>query len=101
MILTVLVETPRHGYAIASEIERLSEDTLKLPEGSLYPALRILEQKGLIKGSWEMPDSGAARKTYAITDSGKVELAKRAEEWRQYARVMDRLLGGGGRRETS
>jgi PadR family transcriptional regulator PadR len=96
LILTVLGETPRHGYAIAREIERLSADALKLREGSLYPALRVLEQDGLIEGNWQIPGSGPARKVYAITNAGRSELAKRTAEWRQYARIMGALLGSAG-----
>lgn len=94
LILTVLADAPRHGYAIAREIERLSADALKLREGALYPALRVLEQDGLVKGDWEIPATGPARKVYALTDAGRAEQAKRAAEWQQYARVMNTLLGG-------
>lgn len=96
LILTVLADASRHGYAIAREIERLSEEALKLREGSLYPALRVLEQDGLIRGEWEIPTSGPARKVYSITEAGKTELAKRAAEWRRYARIMSALIGENG-----
>ena len=94
LILTVLSDMPRHGYGIAREIERLSADALKLREGSLYPALRVLEQDGFIKGEWEIPATGPARKIYRLTETGKQELARRVGEWQQYVRVMDALLGG-------
>ena len=96
LILTVLAETPRHGYAIAREIERLSADALKLREGSLYPALRVLEQDGFVSGSWEIQTSGPARKIYVLTESGQAERTKRAREWQQYAQLMTALVGGEG-----
>ncbi len=94
LILAVLSEAPRHGYAIAREVERLSQDALQLREGSLYPALRVLEQDGLIEGKWEIQASGPARKVYEITEKGQTELAKRAKDWQQYANFMNALLGG-------
>ena len=93
LVLAVLEEAPRHGYAIAREIERYSEQALQLREGSLYPALRVLEQDGLIVGTWEIQPTGPARKVYAITDTGRAEFAKRAQDWRQYANLMQTLLG--------
>jgi len=95
LILAVLKDTPRHGYAIAREIERLSAEALHLREGSLYPALRVLEQDGHIIGNWEIPESGPARKVYTLTESGTKELARRTAEWEQYARLMQTILKGG------
>jgi len=97
LILAVLEDAPRHGYAIAREVERISEDALLLREGSLYPALRVLEQDGLIIGEWLLPEPGArgpARKAYTLTDSGRDALAKRRADWRRYANFMERLLKG-------
>ena len=94
LILAVLGRGSYHGYAIAREIERESRDTLKMREGSLYPALRILELDGHIIGKWEMQASGPARKIYALTDAGRTELMRRTAEWEQYARTMETILGG-------
>ena len=101
LILSVLQDTPRHGYAIAREVERLSADALLMREGTLYPALRVLEQDGLISGAWEIQPVGPARKIYTLTEAGKAELAKRTSEWEQYARMMGAFLGlgKGGRNE--
>ena len=94
LILAVLREGPRHGYAIAREIERRSSEALKLGEGSLYPALRTLEADGLVSSSWEIQPSGPARKVYALTDAGQAALAKRTESWREFVRAMESVLGG-------
>lgn len=101
LILSVLAERPLHGYAIAREIERHSQNTLLLREGSLYPALRVLEQDGLIAGAWEIQPSGPARKVYSITEEGRAEVAQRAEKWRQYAQFMNTVLGRLGNAEPA
>ncbi len=93
LILKVLAQDAFHGYAIAREIERQSECALTLREGSLYPALRVLEQEGHIEGSWEIQSSGPARKVYHITASGQAELAARTQTWKQYADMVGRILG--------
>lgn len=94
LILSVLTGGDRHGYSIAREIERESADTLKMREGTLYPALRILEQDELVESRWETPERGPARKIYTLTHKGQAEQAKRAQEWRQYANVIGTILGG-------
>ena len=93
LILTVLAQGACHGYAIAREIERQSECGLTLREGSLYPALRVLEQEGFIEGDWEIQSSGPARKVYRITKSGGEELARRTQMWKQYAAMVGRIIG--------
>ena len=95
LILAVLAEAPRHGYAIAREIERRSRDALRLGEGSLYPALRALEADGWVTSGWEPQPAGPARRVYSITEAGRTEFARRTERWRQFARVIEDVLGGG------
>lgn len=94
IILEVLSRGASHGYAIAREIERQSEGTLQLREGSLYPALRVLENDGLIEGEWDTQNSGPARKNYRLTTAGKSELEKRKTAWQNYLRLVNTLLGG-------
>jgi PadR family transcriptional regulator PadR len=94
LILVVLEGHALHGYGIAREIEQRSADALKLREGTLYPALRVLEADGLIVGEWEIQPSGPARKTYSLTDEGRAEVIRRTEKWREYARTMESILGG-------
>ena len=96
LILAALADGPLHGYAIAREIERRSENALTLGEGSLYPALRALEADGMVESRWETPPSGPARKVYAITDAGRETLIKRAQSWRQFAQAIESVLGNGG-----
>ena len=96
LILAVLSQTPRHGYAIAREVERLSEGALHMKEGTLYPALRVLEQDGLIVGNWEQQPKGADRKVYTLTETGHAEKARRTQELHDYATLIHTILGRTG-----
>ena len=93
LVLAVLGNGPRHGYAIAREVERLSSGALHLREGTLYPALRVLEQDGLIVGTWETQEKGADRKVYALTEVGHQEKQKRTQELHDYATLIHTVLG--------
>jgi DNA-binding PadR family transcriptional regulator len=93
LILSVLQESPLHGYAIARLIEKLSGELLTLGEGSLYPALRALEGEGLVVSQWEPQSSGPVRKTYSLTDAGRAELTRRIQSWRRFARAINAVLG--------
>lgn len=93
LVLAVLGEGPRHGYALAREVERLSDGALHLREGTLYPALRVLEQDGLIVGTWETQAKGADRKVYALTEAGWGEREKRTQALRDYATLLQMVLG--------
>ena len=95
LILAVLEESPAHGYAIARAIEQLSVGALTAKEGSLYPALRALEQEGLIAANWETPPRGPARKVYTLTETGKAERANQAARWQEYANALLAVLEGG------
>jgi PadR family transcriptional regulator PadR len=93
LVLAVLGKGPRHGYAIAREVERLSDGALHLREGTLYPALRVLEQDGLIVGAWESQAKGADRKVYALTEPGHREMGHRTQALRDYATLLHTVLG--------
>ncbi len=93
LLLAVLAEGPRHGYAIAREIERRSDDALKMGEGSLYPTLRTLEGEGWIESRWEHPETGPARKVYVLTEAGRGELLRRARSWQRFSSAVDAVLG--------
>ena len=94
LILAVLSGGKCHGYALAREVERRSSEVLKLREGSLYPALRVLEADGLIVGEWEEGAGGPSRRVYSITSKGEAELSRRGREWRDYVAAMGTFLGG-------
>lgn len=101
LILAVLADAPRHGYAIAREIEQRSGHSLSMREGSLYPALRILEQDGAVTCEWVHMPSGPARKVYRLTEAGTMELRRRASAWKEYAAVIENMIGGIGDAEPA
>lgn len=94
LALAVLKDGPLHGYGIAREIERRSENALKFKEGTLYPALYTLEQDGLIAGEWERGGNGRERRVYRITPEGLAELERRTQTWQTFATAIDRVIGG-------
>jgi PadR family transcriptional regulator len=85
---------PQHAYGLASRLEQVAEHPLMLNQGTLYPALVRLEQKGWIKGAWQRTESNREAKYYAITKAGTRALDKQAERWRRLAGLVDKLLLG-------
>src|SRR5689334_2147305 len=88
LVLAVLKDAPLHGYGIAREIERRSDNALKFKEGTLYPALHGLEREGLICGEWEQENGGRNRKVYRITPAGLAELDRRTRTWNLFASAV-------------
>jgi PadR family transcriptional regulator PadR len=82
---------PLHGYAIGRRIEQVSQGTLALNQGTLYPALLQLQQAGWIKGKWGLSETGRKVKFYTITAAGKKQLVTEAERWRRLADVIERF----------
>ncbi|MGC4045477.1 MAG: PadR family transcriptional regulator [Armatimonas sp.] len=94
-ILAVLEAGPAHGYAIAREIDRRCEGGIVLRDGALYPALRTLEDDGLVASEWQSEESGGPpRRVYRLTEEGKSEAARRITLWRSYTKNVERILGG-------
>jgi PadR family transcriptional regulator, regulatory protein PadR len=93
MILRTLATLgPRHAYAIAARLEQVSDEMLKVNQGTLYPALVRLEQNGWIKGNWGTTDSNREAKYYAVTKAGLKALEDETQRWRQMAGVVEKLL---------
>lgn len=93
MILRTLATLgPRHSYGIATRLEQVSGELLKVNQGTLYPALVRLEENGWIKGTWGTTESNREAKYYAITKAGLQALDQETERWRQMAGVVDKLL---------
>ena len=82
----------QHAYGLAARLAQVSDHPLSLNQGTLYPALIRLEQKGWIKGAWGQTESHREAKFYAITKSGEKALAKETEKWRRLAGLVDKLL---------
>ena len=83
---------PLHAYAIATRLEQLSDYPLDLNQGTLYPALVRLEQKGWIKGSWGKTENNREAKFYGLTKAGERALAEKVESWRRPAGLVHKLL---------
>src|SRR5499433_802271 len=83
---------PQHAYGLAARLEQVAEHPLMLNQGTLYPALVRLEQKGWIKGAWQRTETNREAKYYSITKSGTRALEKQAERWRRLAGLVDKLL---------
>jgi PadR family transcriptional regulator, regulatory protein PadR len=83
---------PLHGYGIARRIEQVAEGSLALNQGTIYPALLRLEQKGWIKSEWGMSENNRRARFYSITKAGKKQLAVEADLWSRTVAMMSRLL---------
>lgn len=84
-----------HGYGIAQRIQQVSENMLQLNQGTLYPALLRLEQKGWISARWGLSDNNRRAKFYSLTRSGRKQVVREAEDWQRIVAVMGRLLEPG------
>src|SRR5687768_15511537 len=94
MVLKTLDALGRlHGYAIARRIEQVGQGSLALNQGTIYPALLRLEQKGWISSEWGASENNRRARFYSITKSGKKQLAVEADTWNQTVAMMNRLLG--------
>jgi PadR family transcriptional regulator PadR len=85
---------PLHGYGIAMRIQQVSEDLLKLNQGTLYPALLRLEQRGWINSKWGVSENNRKAKYYSLTRAGRKQLAEEAASWERMSALMARLLQG-------
>ncbi len=85
---------PLHGFGIARRIQQVSEDMLQLNQGTLYPALVRLEQRGWIRSKWGVSENNRRARFYSLTKSGKKRLALEAQNWERMSALIARLLRG-------
>jgi PadR family transcriptional regulator len=83
---------PLHAYALASRLEQVADHPFTVNQGTLYPALVRLEQRGWIKGSWRKTESNRDAKYYAITATGRRAVEQQAERWRRLSDLVNKLL---------
>jgi len=83
---------PQHAYALTTRLEQVADHPFTLNQGTLYPALVRLEQKGWIKGVWQKTEHGRDAKYYAITKPGSRALGQQTERWRRLAGLVEKLL---------
>jgi transcriptional regulator len=92
LILKTLSWGPRHGYAVARWLEETTDDEIQVEEGSLYPALYRLEERGLIEAEWGMSELGRKAKIYRLTTRGRAQLKTETAEWERFTSAVSRVL---------
>jgi PadR family transcriptional regulator PadR len=92
LILRTLVRGPQHGYGIAVHIQQVSDEALRVEEGSLYPALHRIEQAGWISSEWGRSENNHRAKYYRLTAVGRKQLAKKEENWERLTRAVAKVL---------
>lgn len=95
LILAVLHDGDTYGYSLAREIGRRSEEAFALKDGTLYPALKRLEQDGLVQSYWGESQDGGRRRYYRLTDEGRTAHCEWLKDWNLFVRSMNAALGVG------
>jgi transcriptional regulator len=93
LILRTLVMGPAHGHTITQAIERTSENVLEVEQGSLYPALHRLEDRGWVSSAWGVSENNRKAKFYRLTNQGRKELNAATGRWRKMTRAIGLILG--------
>ena len=89
LILKTISLEPMHGWALAKRIEQISQDVLRVQQGSLYPALHRLEQQAWITAHWGETETGRKAKIYSLTRAGRVQLEKELANWDRLSRAIN------------
>lgn len=92
IVLKTLSWQPMHGFGIARWIQRVTEDVLQVEEGSLYPALYRMENKGWVKAEWRTTENNRQAKYYRLTPQGRRQLAQSATTWEVFADAMAKIM---------
>jgi PadR family transcriptional regulator PadR len=92
LILRTLRGGPQHGWAISERIQRVSQDILRVNQGSLYPALHRLEHQGWINAEWGISELGRRARFYHLTATGRKQLEHETETWAQMTSAIERVL---------
>jgi len=97
LILQILSLEPAHGYGIAQRLEQISRSVVQINQGSLYPALHRLEQKGWLKAEWKASETGRDAKFYSLTRSGRKQLDVEKESWAKLTGAVQLIFDEGNR----
>ena len=97
LLLAILIQRPNYGYRIVRELNELAPDVLRMGEGTVYPVLHRMEQRGLLTSQWETADAGRPRKYYYVTRGGRRQFAAGQEQWDALQRLMQTVLAAGER----
>jgi transcriptional regulator len=92
LILQIAALGPVHGYAIAQRLQQISRDVLQVQQGSLYPALHRLEERGWLKAEWRDTDTGREAKFYTLTRAGQKQLERERSDWERLAKAIGLVL---------
>jgi PadR family transcriptional regulator len=92
LVLKVLEDGAMHGYAIATRLQQVSKDVLQVEEGSLYPALYRMEQRGWLSSEWAPSDTGRRARFYRLTRSGRGQLKAETESWARLTLAVQAVL---------
>jgi PadR family transcriptional regulator PadR len=92
LILKVVALGPVHGYAIAQRLQQVSRDVVQVPQGSLYPALHRLENRGLLSADWKETETGRDAKFYRLTRKGRAQLETEAASWQRLIEAVGLVL---------
>ena len=92
LILKTLALGPQHGWGISQRIQQISEDVLQVNQGSLYPALHRLEQRGWLSSSWGASENNRQAKFYQLTRTGRRQLQKESREWTRLSAAVARIM---------
>ncbi len=93
LILKALALEPQHGWAISERLHQISSETLRIRQGSLYPALHRLQRRGWIKARWGTSENNRRAKYYELTRRGRAQLDAETEAWRKLAATVAQVLG--------
>ena len=95
LVLQILSLEPAHGYGIAQRLQQVSREAVQVNQGSLYPALHRLEQKGWLKAEWRPSDTGREAKFYSLTRAGAKQLAVEKESWSRLTAAVQLIFNEG------
>ena len=97
LILKSLSDRPRHGYEIVRHLSASTGGAVAIEDGSLYPALYRLEQKGQVRGEWGVTEAGRRARFYRLTPKGRTALSRQTDAWTRFADGVSSLLRGGAK----
>ncbi len=92
LVLKILALGPQHGWAISQRIEQVTQEALKVNQGSLYPSLHRLERQGWIVSAWRATEEGRRARFYSLTRAGRAQLAQETENWQRLTEAVGRIL---------
>lgn len=94
LILKVLLREPMHGWGVSQRIQERSRGVLDVNQGSLYPALQRLEQRGLVRSEWQLTEENRRARYYELTPAGRRAVTEETNSWRRYVQAVEFILEG-------